>query len=330
MVTERIAPRASIYWSDLLVSAGVGWGALGAGAVAGDHRIAIGAFVIAALALYRASAFIHEIGHAPHGTMRAFTIVWNALVGIPLLVPSYLYRGVHRDHHDVTRFGTPADPEYVPLRRRPYLRIGALLAAAMALPLLLVARWSLVTAIAFTHSRARAVVDRRLSAMALNPAYRRRSPSRDERVTWRALEAMTTAWAACLIVLFAHAKARHVVLALACVMSAIAVLNLLRTLASHDFTVDRASSTFDGQVLASKNVVGRPILTELWAPLGLRHHALHHLFPAIPYHALGEVQRLLQAALGESALYRRVTFDSWWAALTSENRRGPSRVRRPS
>ena len=49
----------------------------------------------------------------------AFRTAWNALVGIPLLLPSFLYEGVHTDHHRQRSYGTPRDPEYVPFGRRP-------------------------------------------------------------------------------------------------------------------------------------------------------------------------------------------------------------------
>ena len=42
----------------------------------------------------------------------------------------------------------------------------------------------------------------------------------------------------------------------------------------------------------------------LWAPVGLRYHALHHWIPSLPYHNLGRVHRLLVARLQADAPYR--------------------------
>ena len=44
-----------------------------------------------------------------------FGFGFNAVVGVPLLVPSFLYEGVHQLHHARTRYGTVEDPEYLPL-----------------------------------------------------------------------------------------------------------------------------------------------------------------------------------------------------------------------
>ena len=40
--------------------------------------------------------------------------------------------------------------------------------------------------------------------------------------------------------------------------------------------------------------------TELWAPVGLRYHALHHYFPGIPYHNLKAAYSRLVRTLPDS------------------------------
>jgi fatty acid desaturase len=43
----------------------------------------------------------------------------------------------------------------------------------------------------------------------------------------------------------------------------------------------------------------------LWAPLGQRYHALHHVFPSIPYHWLGVAHRRLMRQLPADNPYRK-------------------------
>ena len=59
----------------------------------------IAAALVAILALYRAGSFIHELTHIKHKDVPGFRLGWNALVGVPLLMPSFMYEGVHSLHH---------------------------------------------------------------------------------------------------------------------------------------------------------------------------------------------------------------------------------------
>src|SRR5712671_4212892 len=110
-------PKPAVYWLDFLTSAAIGWTTLALAVVAdGWHRAVL--LLAAIFALYRAVLFIHEITHRAGRDVPAFTLAWNALVGVPLLIPSFLYEGVHTDHHRQSCFGTEADPEYMPFGRR--------------------------------------------------------------------------------------------------------------------------------------------------------------------------------------------------------------------
>ena len=76
-------PLPSLYWTDLLASAGLGWTAFIFGCIAitdGAFGFAAVAGVVAGLALYRAAMFIHELSHLRSGSLPGFTVVWNVLV----------------------------------------------------------------------------------------------------------------------------------------------------------------------------------------------------------------------------------------------------------
>src|ERR1043165_9500209 len=144
-VKDLIAPRAGTYWTDMLASAAVGWASFG---LALSHPFGspahLGLCLIAALALYRAAMFIHELTHLPKGALPGFQWAWDLLIGIPLQLPSFMYLGVHLDHPRPTVYGMPADPEYVPFASGPRRCIVRFLLESLAVPVLLLARFAVL------------------------------------------------------------------------------------------------------------------------------------------------------------------------------------------
>jgi fatty acid desaturase len=96
---------------------------------------------------------------------------------------------------------------------------------------------------------------------------------------------------------------------------AVVLLNSIRTLGAHRFINDGRELTFVEQLLDSVNYPRRPLLTGLWAPVGLRFHALHHLFPSLPYHNLAEAHRRLMVELPTDSPYRATEESSLLSAL---------------
>ena len=104
-------------------------------------------------------------------------------------------------------------------------------------------------------------------------------------------------------------------------------LNGLRTLAAHRYREPGGRLTITEQLLDSVNHTGRPVLTELWAPVGLRFHALHHLFPGIPYHNLPAAHARIMRLLPPGSPYHRTegrgliaTLRDLWRAARAERR----------
>jgi fatty acid desaturase len=89
------------------------------------------------------------------------------------------------------------------------------------------------------------------------------------------------------------------------VSAAISFINTLRTLGAHAYESGGDPMDRHGQLRDSIDTPGA-VWTELWAPVGLRYHALHHYFPGIPYHNLGTAWRRLSAELPPDAVYHQV------------------------
>jgi len=83
------------------------------------------------------------------------------------------------------------------------------------------------------------------------------------------------------------------------------LMNNIRTLGAHRWIGEGGELSFEEQLLDSVNYPHRPWITELWGPIGTRYHALHHLFPSMPYHNLGIAHRRLMAGLPKDSIYRQ-------------------------
>jgi fatty acid desaturase len=318
LVSDLMKPEPWIYWSDLVLSAALGWAALVLGARAETSVASVVAFVIATLSLYRASLFIHELTHLKAGSVPGFVIGWNLAVGIPLLLPSFMYVGVHHLHHARSRYGTAEDPEYLPLAHRSPVRVIGFLLAASLLPVLLIGRFLLLAPLSLASRKVRFFTVTQLSSLAINPAFRRRLPTGQDLVSWRYLETACFLWATTLAVLvWQGVLTLHALGFAIAVASAVALVNQVRTAAAHLFENEGGPMTIDQQLLDSVNVPGNPLITTLWAPVGLRFHALHHLLPGLPYHALGAAHRRLLEQLPQDSPYRRTVSPSLFVTLAS-------------
>ena len=296
-----------VYWTDTLACAAIGYAGL-AGAILLHSPVAAGAAaVVAVLALYRALLFIHELTHIHRDALPGFRLGWNLLVGIPLLTPSFMYEGVHTLHHARTRYGTIDDPEYLPLALMKPWSLPVFILVAMLLPLGLLLRCAVLVPLGVIVPALRRFVWARASALSINPSFRRRPPEGDfaRMVFWQELGA--SIWAIALLVSTHWLGWRPLAVALG-VISAVAVLNQIRTLVAHLWQNDGDVMSVTGQYLDSVNVPPPGLLAPLWAPVGLRYHALHHLLPSVPYHALGEAHRRLSAHLGQDSTYGRASY----------------------
>ena len=294
--------RAAIYWADMIGSALLGYGALAGAILVESMPLAVALAVVSVLALYRALLFIHEISHFRGDVLPGFRTAWNALVGIPMLTPSFMYEQVHTLHHKRTQYGTVADPEYLPLALMKPWSLPLFVIIAILAPVALLFRFAVLVPLGAIIPPIRQLTWQRASALAINPEFRRRPPEGDLRPRVLMQEAGGFVWSWLLIGSVFAFGWKPLLIALG-VASVVALLNQLRTLVAHLWENEGEAMTVTAQFLDSVNVPPPGMVAEIWAPVGLRYHALHHLMPSMPYHSLPEAHRRLVKELGNGSTY---------------------------
>ncbi len=307
----RAEPSRFIYWADLLASTCVGWAMFFVAATAlPGSLVHVAATLGAILAMLRAALFIHELSHLKRGQLPGFELAWNAMLGIPMLIPSLMYVGSHLDHHTRMGFGTNDDPEYAPIARWGRLRIVAFVFTVALLPLVLPLRWGLIGPISYFVPPLRRLVVGKLSTLVINSDYVRPMPRGPQVRRWIIQEAAAAGfvWLIAAAAYFGWVPLQWI--AQWCIVSAgVLTVNQVRTLAAHHYENEGGTMDVEEQLLDSITLRGYPLLTVLIAPVGLRYHALHHYLPYLPYHSLGRVHRHLLSELPQSAPYRATLRD---------------------
>jgi fatty acid desaturase len=307
-----------IYWPDFLFNDLLGWTAFVLAVREPNFSIQqIVALLVAGFTLYRAVIFVHELTHLKKGTFRVFHAVWNLLCGFPLMVPSQLYMGVHIDHHKQSYYGTKNDKEYSPFALSHPFRILWFLFTMLLAPAIFLVRFALVTPLSYIIQPLRKPLWEYASSLAVDTGTKRPAPTDRDKYIWWAQEFMTFAYAATGIALMITHVWPWKVLALWYVAAVfILFTNGLRTLVAHCYRnpPDREMK-FSEQFLDSIDVPGNFMTTPLWAPVGLRFHATHHLFPGMPYHNLGIAHRKLMKELPEGSIYPLAMRKGLWSAL---------------
>lgn len=304
MVADLFEHRPARYWIDFWISLIVGYGAA---IVFLNSELftwyQVAAYFVAGFALFRLGSFIHEIVHMSGRTMLGFRVTWNLLAGVPMMMPSFFY-GNHIDHHSAKHYGTAQDGEYLPLGTGLWKEIVGFYGQVVILPVAVFLRFLILTPISFLHPKLRQWTLEHASSFVINLKYKRHIPANAPRKWWAAMDILCSirAWLIPSFVL-AGAVPPHRLLQLYLLGLMALGLNYVRNLVAHRYQSDGIAMSYESQLSDSITIEGRSWITELFFPLGLRYHALHHVFATLPYHNLGKAHHRLMNQLPDDSQY---------------------------
>ena len=314
LVKDLSRPNATIYWCDFLATILVGHASFGflirAAEVTGWSGgalwgLKLGLFALVSILYMRAAMFIHELVHLPAQGYRAFRIAWNVLCGIPFLIPSFLYYP-HVEHHRRKHYGTEHDGEYLDLSHRHPANLLLFVGAALVVPVAAFIRFAVMSPISWIFPALRRWVEQHASSMVVDIFYLRGDFGPSAARIMRLQEVACFLCCAGMLLRAPIVSGQWVdgfLVHAYAVSVALILMNNVRTLGAHRWLGDGRELSFEEQLLDSVNYPHRPWITELWGPIGTRYHALHHLFPSIPYHNLGQAHQRLVAGLPADSMY---------------------------
>ena len=272
--------------------------------------------IVSAFILFRATVFIHETYHLSK-SLKGFIWYYNLLHGFLHKIPYYGYT-THRYHHLPETYGTMNDPEYEVLgdKSKFYNLFFAPLILMALQPVFMMVRWGIMPLfLPFIGKKARMGIYTYASALAMNIRYQRPAPSDVEKKDWYMQDACCLFYSAVTVVLFVAGYLPSNLLAIWYVsVYLISVVNYYRTMLNHRYFTGFDSTNHKQQVIDSITYVLTPF-NALFFPVGLGYHALHHMFPQIPYHNMGKVHNVLMHTLPEDHPYRVTLINSYRAGL---------------
>ncbi len=273
----------------------------------------IASYPITVFWVYRLGSLVHEVCHLGHHEMRAFKITWNLLVGVMTLAPSPFFTRHHRDHHSQRQFGQHEDPEYVVnfYRQGSWLGLVGYGVLLSVFPLLVFFRF-LLSPLTFVHPALREWVLRHASSLTMNVHYERKL-TRFDRLAITSIELVCCLRAAAMLfaVYFGLSHWTRLPLFYSIALGVL-ILNQLRLFGDHHFQSEGRALTYEDHICDSCNYTGRDVMTSLLYPFAIRYHALHHLFPAMPYHNLQAAHQFLSSRLPADSPYHTLDQRSWW------------------
>ena len=306
-VRDLATPNPVIYWTDFLVCLFSGYGfAQLYFTLPGLSWARVGCYLAAVFLIYRASSFAHELVHLRQNQLKSFRVAWDLLCGIPILFPSFAYAH-HLDHHRITSYGTDGDGEYLPIGVDPPRTIGWLLMLTFVWPIMVVVRFLVLTPLSFLVPPFRPWLLTHFSSFGIANFNHRLAITPTTPLKY---------WAFLDLCCFARTLSPAVLLTIGAlewtrlpmlysVAAGILTLNFIRALCLHDYLHEGEPVSYLGQLQDSITLPHNPLVAELFVPLGLRYHAVHHLFPHLPYHVLGKAHRRLMRTLPPDSDYHR-------------------------
>jgi len=298
-------PEPLTFWADLLCFSVFGWAAI----TYSSYHFSLPVYLFGVFLLYKGGMLIHEISHLAK-KMKGLRLAYDLLLGYAISYPSYIY-DTHLFHHGKKTYGTSRDPEYLYIKSFKGLTLLRPLIAAFFLPLLQWIRFGILPFLTpFLGRNFQISLFQKYSTLVFSMKYVR--PLRNEKQSLKRMmrEDLICALYKVLLVCLLYFKVLpldFIILYYGAFVIA-SLLNMYRALFNHIYANKSGESLSWEDHLMDTATIEPGLITNLFFINGLNYHALHHLFPDLPYHNLKKAHQKLMMSLEEGHIYRKSVF----------------------
>ncbi len=304
-------------YTELVLIAIIAWGAYFSLFLELPLTFKIALFFISAIFFYRGLSFIHEVSHFDRILPR-FRLTYNTLFGVPYRVPAYCLT-THNFHHGIKTFGSIADPEYEKWTERKKIFLLRPFILSFLYPMVLTIRFGITPLLyPLMSESAQKSIYQKISSFVMNLKYLRPF-SKDDFSQMKAQDIACAIYfvSFCIVTTYLGVFKLAFGIWYAQIVF-ISLMNTYRALVAHRYQIhnaDAQTSARDLQVNDSVTIEGS-FLTEIWAPIGLRYHSTHHMFPMIPYYNLSRAHKRIKAAITPDHPYSKTIEPNFIAAFS--------------
>jgi fatty acid desaturase len=192
-------------------------------------------------------------------------------------------------------------------------------------PLVVFVRF-LLAPLTFLSPKLREFMFRHCCALTLNWRYERNVNAQDRRILTIVELLCSLRAAMILIAVFIGFREWTNLLLLYSLAVGVLALNQMRLLGDHHLASEGGELSFHDHILDSCNYVDPDWGVWLFCPFSIRYHALHHMFPSLPYHNLRAAHAYLASNLPADSPYHSLSRPSWWSVAKHAFRRNPARI----
>lgn len=302
------------FFYTLIHCALLGWGGF-ALSLYTDGPVFYISYIIGLIFIYKGTLMIHEVAHFQK-KVRGLRLTYNLLFGFFNKYPAYLY-DTHAFHHGKHTFSTYKDPEYQYVKPDTIVTILGPIFVSLFLPIFQILRFIILPPfMVLMPYKLKNKIYKHFSTLVFDVKYKRMAKNKSDINQMLRNDLATSFFNLIFIgaIFLGFLPMKTFILWYGMIVFA-SLLNMYRAKYNHIYNnKSRHAQSWENHLLDCFTI-DKGIITEIFSPVGLRYHALHHVMQEIPFYNLKKAHEHLLRNLPKEHIYRQTIVPNLLAAI---------------